>query len=60
MQYLIDEAVKYPDHDTTDLIMSTWFAKLGVENHYTPRQRNSYRLDRPGWLSTPRRGMVYA
>ena len=32
-QYLIDEGVRYPESDTTDLIMSVWFGKLGVANH---------------------------
>ena len=51
---LIDEAVRYPDHDTTDLIMSTWFGKLGVENHYTPRREGMYRMARPSWVGQQR------
>jgi hypothetical protein len=58
MQPLINEAVRYPDYDTTDLIMSTWFGKLGVENHYTPRKPYSYRLARPSWMSGARRGIA--
>jgi hypothetical protein len=57
-QSLIDEATRYPDHDTTDLIMSTWFSKLAVENHYTPRRDGLYRLNRPTWLSSARRGIA--
>jgi hypothetical protein len=57
-QYLIDEATRYPDHDTTDLIMSTWFGKLAVENHYTPRREGLYRLNRPNWISNARRGIA--
>ena len=56
-QNLIDEATRYPDYDTTDLIMSTWFGKLAVENHYTPRREGLYQLNRPGWLSS-RRGIA--
>jgi len=59
-QHLIDEATRYPDHDTTDLIMSTWFEKLGVEHHYTPRRPQSYRRPVPRWLaaSGARRGIA--
>lgn len=55
---LIEEATRYPDHDTTDLIMSTWFGKLAVENHYTPRREGMYQLNRPSWLSYARRGIA--
>ena len=55
---LIDEATRYPDHDTTDLIMSVWFHKLAVENHYTPRREGLYQLPRPAWLSGRQRGIA--
>ena len=61
---LVSEATKYPDGDTTDLIMSTWFGKLAVENLWTPRAGRLYRRDVPDWISrdangrTPRRGMA--
>ena len=55
---LIDEAVKYPEHDTTDLIMSTWFGKLAVENLYTPRREGLYQLRRPSWMGNARRGIA--
>ena len=55
---LIEEATRYPDHDTTDLIMSTWFGKLAVENHYTPPREGMYQLARPAWLATARRGIA--
>jgi len=57
-QPLIDEAVRYPDADTTDLIMSTWFGKLAVENHYTPRTYGMYQMSRPGWLGFRQRGIA--
>ena len=57
-QHLIDEATRYPDHDTTDLIMSTWFGKLGVENHYTPRRSGMYQMGRPMWLGYRQRGIA--
>lgn len=57
-QHLVDEATRYPDSDTTDLIMSTWFGKLAVENHYTPRREGLYRMNRPGWLGYARRGIA--
>jgi hypothetical protein len=59
-QNLIDEAVRYPESDTTDLIMSTWFSKLAVENHYTPRREGMYRMSRPAWLNNRPRGLVGA
>lgn len=59
-QNLIDEAVRYPESDTTDLIMSTWFSKLAVENHYTPRREGMYRMSRPGWMTSRPRGLVGA
>ena len=55
---LIDEATKYPEYDTTDLIMSTWFGKLGVENLYTPRRTGMYQLNRPSWLGYAQRGIA--
>ena len=55
---LIDEATKYPEYDTTDLIMSTWFGKLGVENLYTPRRTGLYQLNRPNWLGYAQRGIA--
>ena len=58
LTYLIDEATKYPEHDTTDLIMSTWFGKLAVENLYTPRKSGMYRLDRPSWMGYKARGIA--
>ena len=50
-QYLVDEGVRYPESDTSDLIMSVWFGKLGVENHYTPRRQGQYAMRRPSWLT---------
>jgi hypothetical protein len=56
-QILIDEAVLYPDGDTTDVIMSTWFARLAIENHYVPRKFSGYHLQRPGWMKRTERGL---
>ena len=55
---LIEEATRYPDHDTTDLIMSTWFGKLAVENHYTPSREGMYQMSRPSWMGYARRGIA--
>lgn len=57
---LITEGVKYPDGDTTDLLMSCWFGKLAVELHYTPRRQGLYRADRPAWMTGATRGLSYA
>lgn len=58
MGYLVQEAVSYPDGDTDDTLMSTWFMKLAVENHYTPRQKGMYQMQRPGWMVNARRGIA--
>ena len=55
---LIEEATRYPDGDTTDLIMSVWFGKLAVENHYTPRRIGMYRMSTPNWLAHAQRGIA--
>ena len=55
---LIEEATKYPEADTTDLIMSTWFHKLAVENLYTPRRSGMYQMSRPGWMGNVQRGIA--
>lgn len=56
-QILIDEGLQYPEGDTTDVIMSTWFMTLAVLNHYTPRRFNGYHLPRPGWMRGAERGL---
>lgn len=56
-QELVNEATRYPESETTDLIMSTWFGKLAVENLYTPKQQAQYAQERPGWIRGARRGM---
>lgn len=58
MGYLVQEAITYPDGDTDDILMSVWFSKLAVENHYTPRRQGMYQLARPGWLGYTRRGIA--
>jgi hypothetical protein len=59
MQYLTEEVTRYPEADTTDLVMSTWFSKLTVENHWSPQSTGYYR-PRPGWLRNAQRGIQYA
>lgn len=54
MKPLVDETTRYPEHDTTDLVMSTWFGKLAVENLYTPRIPVRYQKSRPGWMNRGR------
>ena len=58
MSYLIQEGITYPDGDTDDTLMSTWFMKLAVENHWTPRREGMYQMSRPGWLAQSRRGIA--
>jgi hypothetical protein len=57
---LIVEGLQYPDGDTTDLLMSTWFGKLCIENQYVPKAFNGYRMSRPSWLSKTQRGLYAA
>lgn len=58
---LVKEALAYGGQtdDTTDLLMSTWFGKLAVENHYPGRAYGAYRAaDRPGYLRGASRGLA--
>jgi len=48
---LITELTLYPDSDTTDLVMSTWFHTLAVNNHYTRKGGMLYRRPVPAWMS---------
>lgn len=49
---LIDELVKYPDGETSDLVMMTWFHTLATRNHYVPRKgHGSYQMAVPGFVS---------
>ena len=57
---LITELLAYPDGDTDDLVMSTWFQALAVNTLYTPRQKKLYKMPRPDWVSSRRRGLSYA
>jgi hypothetical protein len=47
---LIDEGTRYPEADTTDVVMSTWFGKLAVEQHYVPKKFAGYQMPRPQWM----------
>ena len=63
---LISELQNYPDSATTDLVMSTWFHTLAINNHYTRSRREPYKRDVPEWISgrgagaPARRGLSYA
>jgi hypothetical protein len=57
---LIDELLRYPDGKTTDLVMSTWFHTLAVNNHFSPRNKGLYKMDRPEWVSGAGRGRPVA
>ena len=57
---LVTEALRYPDSDTTDMVMSTWFMTLAVNNYYTPQQRGLYRREVPEWVSGLSRGRPVA
>ena len=55
---LVDELLRYPNGDTDDLVMSTWFARLTVVNHGSSGQQGLYRKDVPKWLSQRNAGLV--
>ena len=62
VQDLVKEALSYGGDrdDTTDLLMSTWFGKLAVENHYSPRGYDRLNFqDRPTWMRGASRGLPY-
>lgn len=46
----LDEAYTYPDGETTDLVMSCWFHKLAIENHYSPVRQVNLMMPRPSWV----------
>lgn len=48
---LVEEGLMYPEADTTDLLMSTWFGKLAVENLYRPYAAYQPRMPRPDFLT---------
>lgn len=58
-EHLTAELLAYPDGDTDDLVMSTWFHTLAVTNQYTPRSQQMYRQTRPRWISA-HRGLAWA
>ena len=59
VDFLLKEVKAYSGvrDDTIDLLMSTWFGKLAVENHYTPQRVSHYDLGTPRWLSGYQRGL---
>jgi hypothetical protein len=56
--FLIDEALLWPDGDTTDMVMSAWFMRLAVDVLYRPPQHGMYEEARPGYLTGSRRGLA--
>lgn len=58
---LITEGIQYPEGDTDDLLMSTWFGKLAVENYYQPSFRTARGFDRPSHVRAHARpGLAYS
>ena len=57
--FLIDEALLWPDGDTTDMVMSAWFMRLAVDILYRPPQHGMYEEARPGYLSGSQRGLAH-
>lgn len=55
---LLHEVLRYGEADTTDLLMSLWFGRIGVERYYTPAKFQSYQIAVPeGFLSGTEMGM---
>ena len=55
--YLIDEGLRHPDSDTTDLLMSAWFMLIAVANLYRPPANGMYTEPRPGYMRNAPRGL---
>jgi hypothetical protein len=58
--HLIDEALVYTDGkggDTTDMVMSTWFMCLGVDNLWRPRTQGAYQMPGDGYYRGATRGL---
>ena len=55
---LADELLRYPDGTTTDLVMSTWFSVLAVNNHYPGLRRDAIRKQVPALYANVTRGIA--
>lgn len=60
VEELTHELYRYPDGETSDLVMSTWFHTLATRNHYSPQSANgTYRIPGiPTFVSRGTRGDV--
>ena len=57
---LVQEATRYPEGDTDDLVMSTWFMSLARNSIAPVRANRQQAMARPDWLRGARRGLAYA
>ena len=59
---LISEALRYPDGETSDMVMMTWFMHLACVNGYTPNRQGQYATTLPGFMGTRdvQRGLAWA
>jgi len=55
---LIDELLRYPEGQTTDLVMSTWFSVLAVDHHYQGDRRRAWSKPTVPWFRSVRRGIA--
>lgn len=55
---LIDELLRYPDSTTTDLVMSTWFSVLAVNNHFPGNRQGVLKKQAPALYAAVRRGIA--
>ena len=55
---LVDELLRYPEGQTTDLVMSTWFSVLAVDHHYQGVRRRAWSKTTVPWFRSVRRGIA--
>lgn len=58
--FLTNEALLYPEVDTTDVLMSVWFGKVAVNTLYAPDQQGQYAATGIPWRRDVQRGLVRA
>ena len=60
VEELLHELYRYPDAETSDLVMMTWFETLATRNHYSSgSSAGTYRRDDvPSWVKGGARGEV--
>lgn len=55
---LVDELLRYPEGQTTDLVMSTWFSVIAVDQHYRGPRKQAWAKSASPWSRMTRRGIA--